>query len=87
MFIISIPKHHKIGDTVDCNINGDPAKLTWRDKDTLVIEPDEAHPIITEYVEGDLRSFTCGNAGETKDSYGVEMIDGGGFVVSGRMKP
>lgn len=37
MLTIMIPAHHKIGDTVDVRINFQPAKLTWADKDTLII--------------------------------------------------
>ena len=35
MFFISLPKQFKIGDTVDCRINLRPARVTWRDADTL----------------------------------------------------
>lgn len=37
MFTIMIPAHHKIGDTADVRINMQPAKLTWADKNTLII--------------------------------------------------
>jgi|HubBroStandDraft_3_1064219.scaffolds.fasta_scaffold168042_2 hypothetical protein len=40
MFVIYFPTAFKIGDTVDHNnINGEPARVTYEDKDTLVIEP------------------------------------------------
>ena len=32
----------KVGDTEDCRINREPARLTWRDQDTLVIELGDA---------------------------------------------
>lgn len=47
MFFISLPKQFKIGDTVDCRINLRPARVTWRDADTLVIEPADPRAIIT----------------------------------------
>jgi hypothetical protein len=37
---MTMPKTFKIGDTADCQINKAPARLTWRDAKTLVIEPD-----------------------------------------------
>jgi hypothetical protein len=43
MFVIYFPPTFKICDTVDRNnINGEPARVTYDDKDTLVIEPGEA---------------------------------------------
>ena len=37
MLTIMIPAHHQIGDTVEVRINLEPAKLTWADKNTLII--------------------------------------------------
>jgi hypothetical protein len=34
MFMITMPLNYSIGETPDCKINGEPRKLTWRDKDT-----------------------------------------------------
>jgi hypothetical protein len=31
MFILHVPKFHKVGDTMDCHVNGDPVRVTWRD--------------------------------------------------------
>lgn len=43
MIVIYFPTTFKVGDTVDRNnINGEPARVTYEDKDTLVIEPAEA---------------------------------------------
>lgn len=39
MFMISMRRTFKVGATADCRINGKPERLTWRDEDTLVIEP------------------------------------------------
>ena len=54
----------KIGDTAECKINGKPERLTWRDAETLVIEPDDVHTI--EYGEraiskefGEYYTFMC----------------------------
>jgi hypothetical protein len=47
MFMIHMPKSFKVGDTADCRINKIPQRLTWRDEDTIVIEPDDARTIVT----------------------------------------
>jgi hypothetical protein len=45
MLVIYFPTTFKVGDTVDRNnINGELARVTYEDKDTLVIEPGEADP-------------------------------------------
>jgi hypothetical protein len=38
MFALNIPS--TFGDTIDCRINGEPRRVTWRDEHTLVIEAD-----------------------------------------------
>jgi hypothetical protein len=38
MFALNIPS--TFGDTIDCRINGEPKRVTWRDEHTLVIEAD-----------------------------------------------
>jgi hypothetical protein len=42
MIVIYFPTTFKMGDTVDRNIKGKPARVTYEDKDTLVIEPGAA---------------------------------------------
>jgi hypothetical protein len=37
MFALNIPS--TFGDSIDCRINGEPKRVTWRDEHTLVIEP------------------------------------------------
>jgi hypothetical protein len=44
-FFITLPNSFKIGDTVARRINQKPKRVTWRDKDTLVIEPTRHHRI------------------------------------------
>jgi hypothetical protein len=39
MFVIHFPTTFSVGETVDCKINDEPARVTWRDQDTLYIEP------------------------------------------------
>ena len=56
MFFISLPKGFKIGDTVDCRINREPARVTWRDAGHLIIEPDDARAILAVEREADLIS-------------------------------
>ena len=45
-FFISMPPDFKIGETRDCRINKQAERLTWRDKDTLLIEPGDARKIV-----------------------------------------
>jgi hypothetical protein len=82
MFIINMPRDFKIGDTADCCINHEPARVTWRDADHLVIEPSDVRPIVGFAKEDDLLHFACGDAGTTRADYGSEMApDGSGFCV------
>jgi hypothetical protein len=83
MFMIHMPKTFKVGETRDCRINGEPKQVSWRDEDTLVIEPDDARTIVTRVTEGDLTCFMCGDAGESAGDYGVDDA-ADGFVVSRR---
>jgi hypothetical protein len=62
MFVIHMPVNFKVGDTAGCRINGEPSSVTWRDKDTLVIEPDDARTIELQVVENGLRCFICSDA-------------------------
>jgi hypothetical protein len=68
MFIIHMPKDFKIGETRDVRINQMPQRLTWRDEETLVIEPSDARTIsrvsLEHSVEGDLLCFICGDVGD-----------------------
>jgi hypothetical protein len=59
MFLMNLAKSVRIGDTVDCRINGQPARVTWRDAQTLVIEPDDARHIACVMSIGDLNHFVC----------------------------
>jgi hypothetical protein len=84
MFMIHMPKTFKVGDTADCRINGDPQRVTWRDKNTLVIEPDDVRTIVTSVIEDDLIGFICGDSGENQDDYvtDADPAFGGGFIVA-----
>jgi hypothetical protein len=81
MFMMTMPTTFKVGDTADCSINKKPARLTWRDAKTLVIEPDDARVIFRSATENGLTTFFCGDSGDTQDSATVEVQDGG-FIVS-----
>jgi len=80
MFMIDTPKTFKVGDTIGCRINGEPARITWRDDDTLVIEPGDARCILRTRSEGNKRVFICGHEGTGKDRYTVEKQSGGAVV-------
>jgi hypothetical protein len=82
MFVLSMPKNFSVGQTAACRINNEPARVTWRDADTLVIEPGDARAIVAVNQEGDLRTFWCGDSGKTVADHEVDTPPGGGFVIS-----
>jgi hypothetical protein len=55
----------KVGDTADFRINRKPARVTWRDLNTLVIEPGDARRIVAIDRGDDLISFACTDADGT----------------------
>jgi hypothetical protein len=67
MFAIHLSNNVGIGDTVDCRINAEPARVTWRDAQTLVIEPGDARRILRIAAEGDLNLFICTDADGADD--------------------
>jgi hypothetical protein len=69
---MNLDKAVGIGDTVDCHINGEPAHVTWRDAETLVIEPNDARRIVDITTDGKLRQFICADPDGTAD---FEIID------------
>jgi hypothetical protein len=79
MLIMHMPETFKIGDTAACRINGEPAQLTWRSADTLVIGADDARYIVRTHLEDGLRCFICGDA-DDRQHY-VEYVPGPGFIV------
>ncbi len=83
MFIVHMPKTFRIGDTAGVLINAKPARITWRDANTLVIEPDDARTIVAREEDNEMACFMCGNAGETRSDYETDADPayGGGFVV------
>ena len=85
MFVMHMPETFKVGDTAACRINGEPAQLTWRSPNTLVIGADDARHIVKTHVENGLRSFFCGDA-DDGDEYGVEEVPGAGFIVFAKPK-
>jgi hypothetical protein len=80
MFSIITPKTCQIGDSVDCRIDtfrslwrttDAPEKLTRKDANTLMIEPDEAVAILHTWIDGDQRVFVC-----------AELTSTEGYIVS-----
>ena len=87
MFFISFPKTFRIGDTADCRINKEPARVTWRDADHLVIEPDDARAILAIDKGAELLSFVCSDADTAREDYQPEMEpSGAGFIISQKPK-
>lgn len=67
MFVIFVPRTHKVGDTMDVRINMKPARLTWESPDTLVINGTDRRVIHEQWesidVEGTATfTFVCGDA-------------------------
>jgi uncharacterized cupredoxin-like copper-binding protein len=62
MFLMNLPLSVQIGDTHECKINKLPARVTWRDKNTLVIEPGDARRIESVFEQDGMRTFICGDA-------------------------
>jgi hypothetical protein len=67
MFIMKLATNVHIGDTAEVTINAKPARVTWRDPETLVIEPDDARHIVRVLEEPDLRTFICSDADGSND--------------------
>jgi hypothetical protein len=67
MFTIYMPVTFKVGDTANVRINQEPQRLTWRDADTLVIEPGDARKIVDRWTDGELITFVCADADGTAD--------------------
>jgi hypothetical protein len=65
MFIVHLPANVHIGDTVDVRINKEPARVTWRDAGTLVIEPGDARRIVRMLEEPDMNTFICADVDGT----------------------
>lgn len=80
MFYLNLPAETKIGETVPVKINGRPASVTWRDKGTLVIEPNDTRPIFHTALDGKLRTFFCGSAAESTAR--VERWRDGAVIVT-----
>jgi hypothetical protein len=69
--------------TPSIDINREPARVTWRDKDILVIGDNDVRKIITSNDEGGLLCFICGDA-DNATKYEVTKISDEGFVVSAK---
>ena len=81
MFVMHMPEDFKLGDSADCRINGEPARLTRRDKNTLVIGEDDVRAILTTHIENGLRCFFCGDRDVPAHQHGIDIVPGGGFIV------
>lgn len=67
MFIMTMARMFQVGDRAKILINGEPATLTYRDPDTLVINDTDARRILATDTGFDgagraVRTFTCGDA-------------------------
>jgi hypothetical protein len=86
MFIMHMPESFKVGDTAACRINDEPAQLTWRSHDTLIIGDDDARRVVATQVQDGLCCFICGDASSHEDGtrYRVDAIPGDGGVIISR---
>jgi hypothetical protein len=65
MLIISTPKEFAQGSTITVKIDGNPATLSWRDHDTLIVDDTDAREIYQIIEEKGMLTFMCaGAAGE-----------------------
>jgi hypothetical protein len=70
-----MPDSFRVGDTADCRINQEPARLTWRDPNTLVIEPNDVRRIVRITWDGQLYQFICAESDGSAD-FTIFMPDG-----------
>jgi hypothetical protein len=87
MLTIMIAQRHNIGDTVDVTINGAPARLTWEDARTLIINgtdrrrifvhhdnvPDGAGRLCHSFMAGDAQADIA--SGEAPDNVTIITPD------------
>jgi hypothetical protein len=85
MFMLHMRNTFKVGDSANCKINGEPARVTWRDANHLVIEPNDVRPIVSCTDDGKLICFMCGDATETAADYQRD-VHAGGFIVSPKIR-
>jgi hypothetical protein len=79
MFMIHMPKTFSVGDTKYCRIDGELNQVTWRDENTLVIEPDDVRAIVTRVNdEGNLVCFVCGDAGKSAMFAAADILERAG---------
>jgi hypothetical protein len=70
MLTLTMPNTFRVGSTEKCRINGKVETVTWLDKDTLRIEPDDDRRILRVGGQSDdLITFACGDQGKTADDY------------------
>jgi hypothetical protein len=67
MFVIHLASSVQIGDTVDVRINQRPARVTWRDRETLVIESDDARQIVRIKREPGMNTLICADQDGSTD--------------------
>ena len=87
MFHLSMPLTFSIGETAPVRINREPATLTWRDADHLVINDDDVRVILTMEEDDTLRHFCCGDAGQPAAHYTVTASRGARAESSSRRVP
>jgi hypothetical protein len=85
MLILNLPKTFKIGDTIDYRTPNETVQITWRDAETIVIEPDDARTILfAEVMEEEPEPVLIISATDkdvTPDNYDVAVHNVGGFDV------
>ena len=79
MFLMHTPKTFRVGDSQDCRINGEAARITWKNAKTLVIEPGDERAILHTLIDGELRVFFC-SSDKRSEGYNVEQSPDGVIV-------
>lgn len=86
MLILKLPKTFKIGDTIDYPRNAhEMVQITWRDAETIVIEPDDVRTVLfAEVMEEEpepVLMIMGTDKGVASDGYDVDVQKVGGFDV------
>jgi hypothetical protein len=88
MLVLKLPKTFKIGDTIDYPRNANEmVQVTWRDAETIVIEPDDIRTImfagVMEEEPEPVLTIIGTDEGVASDDYEIDKHKVGGFDVVG----
>jgi hypothetical protein len=83
--MLTLPRHEiRPGNSIACQINGQPAQVHLKNVNTLVIEPDDERTILTADVGDAFVTLICGDSHRSADDHQVTHYPKGGFIVEDR---